>query len=224
MESILSSTHSRFNIAEDSSKDVDKILASALSQMTMQEREQVYEEIHGVDQVQEETPEFIQKELAAMNDHLAGIAYKPAYDLAQQLNPTYVEDEKFRLMFLRAEYYDSRKAAARLAMFMEKKLEFFGKDVLARDIYLSDLDRDDMQALRSGYFQVLPNKDRSGRVVFVDAQKTNREGYKQPINVVSAAFHCVDTDPTSCPKVLISVLDSLLVESLSLHFDGGRPG
>jgi hypothetical protein len=52
-----------------------------------------------------------------------------------------------------------------LVSFMEGKLEFFGPEVLARSIYLSDLDEDALKSLKSGYDQLLPSRDRAGRAI-----------------------------------------------------------
>jgi hypothetical protein len=40
-------------------KDLDVLVAQDLNQMTLQEREAMYEEIHGVESLIEETPEFV---------------------------------------------------------------------------------------------------------------------------------------------------------------------
>jgi hypothetical protein len=63
-----------------------------------------------------------------------------------------------RLMFLRAESYDSYTAASRMARFFDDKYELFGADKLTKDIALHDLDPDDLITFESGCFQVLPKK------------------------------------------------------------------
>jgi hypothetical protein len=48
---------------------------------------------------------------------------------------------------------------------MEGKLEFFGPEVLARSIYLSDSDEDEFESLKSGFRQLLPSRHRAGRAI-----------------------------------------------------------
>jgi len=45
------------------------------------------------------------------------------------LSPKYVQDPAFLRMFLRADLYDSAKAAKRLVNYFENKLLLFGEDV-----------------------------------------------------------------------------------------------
>jgi hypothetical protein len=187
--------------SDNHQEDVDTILASALSKLSLQEREKAYEEIHGVDLTVEEKPELVADRLEAMEAELQKIHKKPAYDLALQRNKEYVTDRKLRLQFLRAECFDAKKAAARLVKCLEGKLELFGPEVMARPIYLSDLDSDDLEPLQSGFLQFLPARDRSGRAVIVDMMKSDLKCYKRTINMVrtaKAATHSLLIAPYSC--------------------------
>ena len=89
-----------------------------------------------------------------------------AIDLAETKNRSYVEDPKFRLKFLRADRYDARKAAGRFIRFFDFKLELFGEEALARRITWNDLQPEDQAALKKGYLQRLPIRDRAGRAIF----------------------------------------------------------
>jgi hypothetical protein len=165
-------------------KDVDALLAEELNQLSMNEREKISEEIHGVRRVVEETPELLAESLAALVQELISIPSKPAYELAEQLSNQYVTDLKFRLMFLRAEDFDARKAASRLVSFLSLKLELFGAEKLVRPIFLSDLDKEDMATLKSGIVQLLPARDRAGRAVIIDVKRGNSLSYKTTKNMV----------------------------------------
>eukprot|EP00536_Pseudo-nitzschia_multiseries_P011634 jgi/Psemu1/326533/estExt_fgenesh1_pg.C_4070001 len=70
-------------------------------------------------------------------------------------------------MFLRAAQFDASKAAERFVAFFAMKSELFGRDKLARDIRMDDLDQDDIACLESGYAQVLSARDRADRAIFV---------------------------------------------------------
>jgi hypothetical protein len=170
-------------------KAFDAILAKELNQLSFQQRNAVLEELHGVDAVIEETPEFVQDKLNALQEEISKILKKDAYERAEQVNRNYVHDPKFRLMFLRADYFCPKEAAARLVWFMEKKLHFFGPDSLGRPVMLKDLDKDDQEALQAGHLQLLPARDRAGRVVIGDFQNLFPRCYKRGVNQVSDMGH-----------------------------------
>lgn len=80
----------------------------------------------------------------------------------------YVNDPKIRLRFIRAEGYDSKKAAIRFVKFLEFAQELYGNFVADRPIRLSDLKtKQEKRALTKISFQFLPFRDRSGRRVYV---------------------------------------------------------
>lgn len=167
---------------------VEEIVAQEMSQMSLTEREQAYEELHGVVRVAEETPAFVAQCMQELDQAVRAISKKDAYDLAERLNFQYVHDPKFRLMFLRADYFDAEKAAARLVKFMEEKLKYFGPQALARPLFLSDLDDEDTKTLESGKLQILPSRDRSGRTVMCDCLTMFPKCYKNVVNLVSTLF------------------------------------
>ena len=68
-------------------------------------------------------------------------------------------------MFLRSCQFDVKFAALRMVGYFEKKAELFGVDKLAKDITLGDLEEPDRKALEAGGVQVLPSRDRAGRLV-----------------------------------------------------------
>jgi hypothetical protein len=159
------------NRNEDTTKELDALRAADLNRLSLTERSTIYEEIHGVDSAEKETPELIEEKLAALQDELDMIPHKPAYDEAIRISNSYIGSPKFRVMFLRACYLDPKKAAIRLVRHMEKKLQYFGPEPLARQIVLNDLDKDDLKALKSGVVQSLPERDTAGRLIIGSFQK-----------------------------------------------------
>jgi hypothetical protein len=164
--------------------NIDAILAQELNQLSMKERELICEEIHGVDEIIEETPEFIYERLATLDQELHKISFKPAYEQAKKMSEMYVTDYKFRLMFLRADSFDPNKAATRLVKFMEEKLKMFGQETLVRPLYLSDLNEDDRVCLKAGALQALPVRDRAGRTVLGNFRNLIPRCYKEVDNMV----------------------------------------
>ena len=174
--------------AEAAQKNLDVVIAQDLNRMSLQDRERVYEEVHGVDEEVQETPELIAKSLQRLDERLNHMPHKEAYDLAERMNYSYVHSRKFRLMFLRAEYFDCDKAAIRLVKFLKGKLDFFGPETLCRDLYVDDLDPEDQETLKSGVMQFLPTRDRGGRAVFCDLHTMYPRTYKVSRNLVRNIF------------------------------------
>jgi hypothetical protein len=148
--------------------ETDAFFARELNKLSIKERDEVLQDVHGVSDVMSEDPTFVRQFLKDLDLELAKIpdADKAGYLQAKQQNPEYVRDEEFLLMFLRADSFDVRNAATRLLSFFQAKLELFGPDKLGKDITLDDLSQDDIECLESGYCQVLPGRDRAGRAIF----------------------------------------------------------
>jgi hypothetical protein len=150
----------------------DTVLARELNDLSFQEREKVYEEVHGVAALQEETPAFMETCLLALRDEIAKLSRgrRRALDRAFFLKPTFANDRTFLVLFLRADCYDAKKAAERMAKYFTHKLELFGEDKLVKDITLDDLDQDDMECVNTGAVHILKERDRSGRYIWFIAQ------------------------------------------------------
>jgi hypothetical protein len=140
-------------------------LAQQMNEMSVREREKRFEEMHGVPQIVDETPQMVSSTLSQFHEEVMMVKEKPWYDQALTLNRPYIEGAKFRLMFLRAEIFNVSRAVTRMLLFLEKKAKFFGAHTIGRPLQLSDLDGETMKVLRSGDFQVLPFRDRAGRPV-----------------------------------------------------------
>ena len=131
------------------------------------------EEIHGVTCLApNETPELLQTAFRSLDDELNTIAEKPAFTLAQQQTSVvadvpycYVNTTEFRLRFLRAELFQTKKAAERMVKYLALLYETFGLVALRRPIRFSDLTKVEHEFLRGGDYQLLPYRDRSGRRV-----------------------------------------------------------
>ena len=90
-----------------------------------------------------------------------------AYELVSFLKPQMVRDRQFLIRFLRADEYDTDKAAQRVLGYFSAKYKLWGFDKLCHDITQDDMDPDDIDLLKSGSIVVNPDKlDRSGRTVF----------------------------------------------------------
>jgi hypothetical protein len=153
------------------------LLALDLNKISLKEREEVYEDLHGVSGIVDESPELVASRLAELEPEIAKIRCRDAYIAAASKDSSYTSSRALRLKFLRAETFDSKRAATRLVGFFERKLEVFGPDPLARDILISDLSEEDKICLKSGLMTLVPEKDMAGRGIMTWMPMLNREGF-----------------------------------------------
>eukprot|EP00980_Cylindrotheca_fusiformis_P012840 scaffold3169_cov107-Cylindrotheca_fusiformis.AAC.10 len=146
---------------------VDKILAADLERLTLTEREKVYEDVHGVSDAIQETPELIASCMEQMDHEIGLIQDKGAYDQAKLQSFDFVSNRKLRLAFLRSTSFNPKMAASHLVQYFRKKLDIFGPEKLTK----SSITLDDIGAatriVELGRLQILPNRDSKGRAVVV---------------------------------------------------------
>ena len=176
-----------------------------IAQLTESQREQMWYDLtgqEGQDQTIDEPQLLIDDCVLKLEHEIHLIADKDAYEIALKMYPTYVKDRKFLLKFLRAEKFDCNQAAHRLVRHFEEKLSLFGEELLGREIRLSDLSADgDMDSFKSGFMQVLPNRDASGRKI-VFYYKAITGCYKYRSNIVSI----LGAPPQSATKHAVSLI------------------
>ena len=150
-------------------ESITSSLAKEMNQLSLAEREKVCYDLHGVADVVEETPGFIDQCLSDLESEICKLEdnQRSAYEMAKEVNPGYICGRSFRLKFLRAERFVPKNAVTRLVGFLEVKLKFFGPKPLARELLLSDLNQDDMVVVQSGFFSIVPLRDRAGRALLV---------------------------------------------------------
>jgi hypothetical protein len=153
--------------SEDDMKGMDRKLARDMMQLAKNERERALNDLHGIVDLKKEhePPSVVATCLEKLEEELQKMKAGTAYLQAEIQSEEYVTTKNFRMMFLRADTFNAREAAARLIRYFEEKLELFGVEKLTKDIKLSDLDKEDIACLRTGFIQVLPKKDSSGRSV-----------------------------------------------------------
>jgi hypothetical protein len=180
------------------------LLAQSMNQLSMKEREKVLEEIHGVADILEEEPQFVEQCLVELEDELHIVPNKDAYETARSRSMDYVSNRKFRLQFLRADSFNVRHAAVRIVAYFEAKLELFGLEKLTKCITQRDLDQDDLACLESGISQLLPVRDTTGRAILCVLPSYTPWRMKKPRNV--ELWDCVamwenrDLGPTVPPR------------------------
>eukprot|EP00934_Nitzschia_sp_Nitz4_P003942 Nitzschia sp. Nitz4//scaffold85_size83877//73797//75371//NITZ4_005241-RA/size83877-augustus-gene-0.155-mRNA-1//1//CDS//3329559173//3932//frame0 len=156
-----------------------ELISEALISLTPDEREHVFDAIHGVDsQVDEqlalETPQFLMEKLMAFETELEQLRMGEhhrqsleAFMNAEQRSKSFVDNPTFRLSFLRTRDWDVSEAVACFARHFDLKQYLFGDEKLTKMISVDDLRLEDMKVFREGNFQILPTRDRAGRAVVI---------------------------------------------------------
>lgn len=147
----------------------DAFIQSEYDKLSAEEQERIFRDLYGLDvsagQMEEEDPAMVVKRLEEMNFEIDAIKSRNDYDEAERRCPQYLE--KAKLMFLRAELFNARRAARRYVKHWTEKVEIFGMDrAMKGSICQSDLDEADMESLSCGGLQILSEKDRGGRTIF----------------------------------------------------------
>jgi hypothetical protein len=143
---------------------VETELADELYRMSLASRNAMNEEIHGLRTLApDETPDMIDAKLKELDAELNSLPCTISCDEALGLSIQLVNCSEFRLRFLRADLFDAKKAAIRLEQYFTFCKKYFGQDGLLRPIYISDLDKQELEILKVGNLQLLNSRDRSGR-------------------------------------------------------------
>jgi len=154
-------------LPSNNEKIMDDFLSREMLQLSLQDRNTINEEIHGVQTLApEETPKMLTAALDRLSAEISMIPIKVAYDASQELTSTYVNSADFRLRLLRRHLFNAKKAASGMVLFLDVLLEMFGDFALRRPIQLTDFNREEMQVFRQGRQQLLPYRDRSGRRIY----------------------------------------------------------
>jgi hypothetical protein len=146
---------------------IDKILSDELEKLTVDEREQIAYEVHGLLHNSHGDPMDIDLRLVELEQEIRKIRNRRDYEKAKYLNEAFVTDRSFRLKFLRCDDFNVQVAAQRIVKHFEIKREIFGEKCLARPIRMSDLNEDELLVLNSGFFHLLSSRDVAGRLVLV---------------------------------------------------------
>lgn len=153
--------------------DADALISSAMCQLSLEDRERALHEMHGVSEFRPERPDFVDLKVTELHQELYSLtrqlncSYVTAFKIAESQNAEFAYNRVACERFLRASEFDVKKAATTMLKYYEWKLQLWGERRLTRDIELDDLDEHDIEVLKKGYFQVLPERDRAGRPVVV---------------------------------------------------------
>jgi hypothetical protein len=151
-------------------RNIEADIASDLNKMALKEREDTLQDIHGVADIVNEDPEFVDKTLIELDTWIAKKRINKigkAYNIAAAQSPEFAERKSFRLMFLRSNRFKAKAAAVQMLKHFEVKLAMFGAEKLCKDIKLEDLSPEDLLSLNNWHMQFLANRDPAGRLIIV---------------------------------------------------------
>ena len=187
--------------------EIDRLLVNELNQLSVNDRERVMEEVHGVFDSNTVSGDHALEEVLAQMQHELDIHYYStdvhdcgtcatggptigrdaerniqsnfstfksssivcdAYREARLKNSSLISDINFLRGMLVAENFNPKYAAHRLILYLQQMKELYGTpDVLFRPIFIDDLDIKAREQLVMGSYQILPDRDSSGRRIFV---------------------------------------------------------
>ena len=175
----------------DSDPSSEDFFATAMNSLSFQEQQAVTEEVHGVgNTVIEETVERVREALKSLRENYlssqtsnvatssSGMnnlpnklhqsqqnrsAKRDAYDRAVFLRPLLETDDKFHLMFLRAQRFDPFKAAQNIFCHFENKRSLFGDKLLTKKITLLDLTDHEVRLVQEGTSRMMAGREKTGR-------------------------------------------------------------
>ena len=191
----------------------------------------------------EETPEMIEVATQNMDQYLAVIENKPAYNNALLHVPYLVEQESPSIRFLRCERFCPEKAARRLIQYWEMRTTLFGNKAflpMRLDGALQD-DLETMKNIPEAYFAT--GKDDHGRIVLfsnknhIDFSRHDRMSVNRCVwyhihihledievqkrGVVSVGLFRINSpnqfDRMQVKMFIVSIRDSLPIKWICLH-------
>lgn len=176
-----------------SSEQLNRLLAMDMNALSLNEREQAYNDVHGTTQPVQENEEFLSQKMKDLDESLAKIKQKAAYKEAETFFPGSVFNPALRLMFLRAKRFNAREAAKGIVSHFDTKRNLFGQQKLGKRITQEDLNKETMECARRGAFQLLPQRDKSGRFVFLVLYKLHSQGEASALAVCRYAWYMMMT-------------------------------
>ncbi|KAG7373473.1 hypothetical protein IV203_034197 [Nitzschia inconspicua] len=226
-DSVLNITLPRKRHLPGTSKQSDESnnkVTRELMRMTLQQREQINEEIHGVYSLAvTESSELISRALVGMEQAIAAQIQReqeqlslpdlspppkiPAYMEAQSMGAIYLHQPSFRLKFLRAALFNATVAVSRLFGFLQLVRDVLGAEALIKfPSSLSHFAFDEHSLLREGAFQILPGRDRVGRRIigiFDDfgADRSLVAKFRVALYIMMVASDDEDTQKKGCVSI-----------------------
>ncbi len=179
------------NLLDTPSMDVSSLIINKeMLKYDINERNAIYEEVHGVGNIcpDESVPGMVETALYNLMQEVKKLPAErqKVYQRSLKTPHSYVHTRAFKLRFLRAELFDPKGAANRLITFLEAAVELFGEYTLQRPIQLTDFSKKELKVMNTGRVQLLPYRDRGGRRIVVGTPSHQHRSH-DPVTRVSIA-------------------------------------
>ena len=150
--------------------ETESMIAKDLYYLSLKERDDVFYDIHGVRDLQEETTELRTRACQQLETMIITGANNNSTK-ASVLNQVFLQSPDYvrslYLKFLRCDGFDRiEDSYQRMIRYCDVKLELFGPSKLSKDITLKDMSMSDVKTLEKGFYQLLGTRDRAGRAIF----------------------------------------------------------
>jgi len=217
-------------------QEVDGMLAEELNKLSFVDMNDINEEMHGVKSLAvKETPQIIANALQAFKTQLNSLdpSKKKAYlyilavrreeqEIAQQhhqivdsalseqppIFAAYIDNDDFRLRFLRCCLFNIPKAVLRFANYLNFVQTYFGDKYLQYLIRQSDLNANETKLLRKGLVQILPFRDRTGRRIIASLGNGLDLESATSMKVYFYIFDCITRDSIESQRNgIVNILD-----------------
>lgn len=196
----------RFASEQKTAYYTDKDLAAEMNALSVQERNTMMEEIHGVAPLIDEKEAFVEEKLGQLQDYLKCISSpeRDAWDRAVFLRPTLAKDRQWFLTCLRARRFQARDAARLITGYYHNKMQIFGDDdALVRRITWKDLTPEEQALLRSGAYQIILNREKTGRpIIYTRVYEWDVESLSSPKVLLRAMFYMYSFFIDDCPALV----------------------
>ncbi len=167
------------------------IINKQMLKYDINERNAIYEEVHGVGNVcpDESEPGMVETALHNLMEELQKIPAnrQAVYQRSLKTPHSYVHTRAFKMRFLRAELFDPKEAANRIITFLGTAVELFGEYALERPIKLTDFSKKELKVFNTGRLQLLPYRDRGGRRLIVGVPSQQHRNH-DPVTRVSSVL------------------------------------
>jgi hypothetical protein len=151
--------------------DIETALANQLTALSLNDRNKIQEEIHCVISLAvQETSAMVEDALEQLRQEASSLVGSDGgniYVVALIGGSPYVQSRHFGLKFLRAEFFNVKLAARRMLNHLELLFKFYGSFALQRPLRFLDLTAEEENCIRKGPLQILPSRDKAGRLVHV---------------------------------------------------------
>ncbi|CAJ1956527.1 unnamed protein product [Cylindrotheca closterium] len=207
--------------SHETTPEIEEFLASQMSKLSVEERDEATHDIHCVGEDILETPEMVETSLAEF-DNAIKREKNETYEIAMAQNRAYVEDASFRLKFVRANMHDVNRSVNMMLRFLEQKALHFGIEKVARDITIDDLTDEDKKFMQLGLFHIQEGRDRSGRIVFYYFNRY--VGSLNPATVNRIFYYVVFNILINMPTAQLKGVNGIYYDVVKLKKDAAVPG